>query len=55
MSMVCDFGCAHMGVLQNVPEWVWFVGDGMDAEELPKTASGKVMKHILRRWSAERV
>ena len=55
MSMVHDFGRAHTGVLQNVPEWVWFVGDGMDAEELPKTASGKVMKHILRRWSAERV
>ncbi|KAG6379668.1 hypothetical protein JVT61DRAFT_10188 [Boletus reticuloceps] len=28
---------------QNVPEWVW-----LDVEELPKTASGKVMKHILR-------
>ncbi|KAF8553800.1 acyl-CoA synthetase [Imleria badia] len=39
---------------QNVPVWVWFVGDGMDAEELPKTASGKVMKHILRRWSASK-
>ncbi|KAK0438327.1 uncharacterized protein EV420DRAFT_1280087 [Desarmillaria tabescens] len=27
---------------QNAPVWVWF------ADELPKTASGKVMKHILR-------
>lgn len=36
-----------------MPVWVWFVGDGKDAEELPKTASGKVMKHVLRRWSAK--
>lgn len=27
----------------------------MDADELPKTASGKVMKHVLRQWSAGRV
>ncbi|KAK0496216.1 hypothetical protein EDD18DRAFT_1074084 [Armillaria luteobubalina] len=27
---------------QNAPAWVWF------ADELPKTASGKVLKHILR-------
>ncbi|PBK94725.1 acetyl-CoA synthetase-like protein [Armillaria gallica] len=27
---------------QNAPAWVWFT------DELPKTASGKVMKHILR-------
>ena len=33
--------------------WVWFIGDGKDAEELPKTASGKVMKHVLRQWSAK--
>lgn len=39
--------------LQNTPVWVWFIGDGLDAEELPKTASGKVMKHLLRRWSAK--
>ncbi|KAG8216445.1 hypothetical protein J3R82DRAFT_6551 [Butyriboletus roseoflavus] len=38
---------------QNAPVWVWFIGDGLDAEELSKTASGKVMKHILRRWSAK--
>ncbi|KAI0689817.1 acyl-CoA synthetase [Cytidiella melzeri] len=37
---------------QNAPKWVWFVGeDGYD--ELPKTASGKVQKHILRKWSKE--
>ncbi|KAI0345202.1 acyl-CoA synthetase [Trametopsis cervina] len=37
---------------QNAPRWVWFVGeDGYD--ELPKTASGKVMKHVLRKWSKE--
>ncbi|EGO29430.1 hypothetical protein SERLADRAFT_412932 [Serpula lacrymans var. lacrymans S7.9] len=34
---------------QNAPAWVWFVG--VDGEELPKTASGKVMKHVLREWS----
>ncbi|KAF9239344.1 hypothetical protein BU15DRAFT_88107 [Melanogaster broomeanus] len=38
---------------QNAPAWVWFVGDGGSAQELPKTASGKVMKHILRKWSSE--
>ncbi|RXW24833.1 hypothetical protein EST38_g1049 [Candolleomyces aberdarensis] len=38
---------------QNAPTWVWFVdGDGTP-EELPKTASGKVQKHVLRRWSKE--
>ncbi|KIK99657.1 hypothetical protein PAXRUDRAFT_30368 [Paxillus rubicundulus Ve08.2h10] len=38
---------------QNAPAWVWFVGDpeSGSAQELPKTASGKVMKHILRKWS----
>ncbi|KAI0761447.1 acyl-CoA synthetase [Irpex lacteus] len=37
---------------QNAPKWVWFVGeDGYD--ELPKTASGKVQKHVLRQWSKE--
>lgn len=37
---------------QNAPRWVWFVGeDGYD--ELPKTASGKVQKHVLRKWSKE--
>ena len=51
---------------QNAPAYVWFVGhdygEGVDAEEeggvkkfmgLPKTASGKVMKHVLRKWSRE--
>ncbi|KAJ7207094.1 hypothetical protein GGX14DRAFT_500091 [Mycena pura] len=38
---------------QNAPAWVFFVGeDGMQSE-LPKTASGKVMKHVLREWSRE--
>ncbi|KAI0086214.1 acyl-CoA synthetase [Irpex rosettiformis] len=37
---------------QNAPKWVWFVGEeGYD--ELPKTASGKVQKHILRQWSKD--
>jgi acyl-CoA synthetase (AMP-forming)/AMP-acid ligase II len=36
---------------------VWIVGDervevgGEVVRELPKTASGKVMKHVLREWS----
>ncbi|KAG1737418.1 acetyl-CoA synthetase-like protein [Suillus lakei] len=38
---------------QNAPAWVWFVGEDGTPEELPKTASGKVMKHVLRKWSAE--
>ncbi|KAG1902364.1 acetyl-CoA synthetase-like protein [Suillus fuscotomentosus] len=38
---------------QNAPAWVWFVGEDGAAGELPKTASGKVMKHVLRKWSAE--
>ncbi|KAF8842000.1 acetyl-CoA synthetase-like protein [Paxillus ammoniavirescens] len=40
---------------QNAPAWVWFVGDpgSGSAQELPKTASGKVMKHILRKWSSK--
>ena len=35
---------------KNAPAWVWFVGED-GASELPKTASGKVQKHILRKWS----
>ncbi|TBU61090.1 acyl-CoA synthetase [Dichomitus squalens] len=38
---------------QNAPAWVWFVGEDGTPEELPKTASGKVQKHILRGWSKE--
>lgn len=40
---------------QNAPAWVWFVGEDGTPGELPKTASGKVMKHVLRKWSAELV
>lgn len=36
---------------QNAPTWVWFVGE--DGPEMPKTASGKVMKHVLREWSRD--
>ncbi|KII91201.1 hypothetical protein PLICRDRAFT_173092 [Plicaturopsis crispa FD-325 SS-3] len=36
---------------QNAPAWVWFLGEDGVPEELPKTASGKVMKHVLRKWS----
>ncbi|KAH6909638.1 acyl-CoA synthetase [Coprinopsis sp. MPI-PUGE-AT-0042] len=38
---------------QNAPGWVWFVGEDNTPEELPKTASGKVQKHILRDWSKD--
>ncbi|KAH8101930.1 acetyl-CoA synthetase-like protein [Cristinia sonorae] len=39
---------------QNAPAWVWFVGESdVVASELPKTASGKVMKHVLRDWSRD--
>lgn len=44
------FGC-----FQNAPTWVWFVGEDGCPLELPKTASGKVMKHVLRKWSRELV
>ncbi|KAF8488064.1 acyl-CoA synthetase [Gautieria morchelliformis] len=37
---------------QNQPVWVWFVGEDGVETELPKTASGKVQKHILRAWAA---
>lgn len=40
-------------VSQNAPAWVWFVGEDGCPGELPKTASGKVMKHVLRKWSRE--
>jgi len=38
---------------QNAPAWVWFLGEDGTPNELPKTASGKVQKHILREWSRE--
>ncbi|KDQ60182.1 hypothetical protein JAAARDRAFT_32562 [Jaapia argillacea MUCL 33604] len=38
---------------QNAPSWVWFLGEDGITEELPKTASGKVQKHILREWSKD--
>ncbi|KAF8589110.1 acyl-CoA synthetase [Ramaria rubella] len=37
---------------QNQPAWVWFVGEDGIEGELPKTASGKVQKHVLRTWAA---
>ncbi|PPQ75996.1 hypothetical protein CVT26_005948 [Gymnopilus dilepis] len=40
---------------QNAPAWVWFMNEDGAPEELPKTASGKVMKHILRKWSRDMV
>ncbi|EJU02271.1 acetyl-CoA synthetase-like protein [Dacryopinax primogenitus] len=36
---------------QNAPDYVWFLGEDGVPGELPKTASGKVMKHVLRKWS----
>lgn len=38
---------------QNAPAWVWFIGEDGTPNELPKTGSGKVQKHILRRYSRE--
>jgi len=38
---------------QNAPAWVFFLGEDWPADDLPKTASGKVMKHVLRKWSRE--
>ncbi|KAG8680555.1 hypothetical protein FRC08_016209 [Ceratobasidium sp. 394] len=36
---------------QNAPSWVWFLGEKGIPSELPKTASGKVMKNVLRDWA----
>ncbi|KAJ7151137.1 hypothetical protein C8R46DRAFT_1358051 [Mycena filopes] len=38
---------------QNAPAWIFFTGEDGAEGELPKTASGKVMKHVLREWSRE--
>jgi len=38
---------------QTAPAWVWFIGEDGVQDELPKTASGKVQKHILREWSRD--
>ncbi|KAG6831152.1 hypothetical protein H0H87_006082 [Tephrocybe sp. NHM501043] len=38
---------------QNAPTWMWFLGEDGAQDELPKTASGKVMKHVLREWSKD--
>lgn len=44
---------AKLTLSQNAPAWVWFVGEDGTPGELPKTASGKVMKHVLRELSTE--
>ncbi|KAL5638211.1 hypothetical protein ACGC1H_005048 [Rhizoctonia solani] len=36
---------------QNAPVWVWLLGEAGVPPELPKTASGKVMKNVLRDWA----
>ncbi|PCH44870.1 acetyl-CoA synthetase-like protein [Wolfiporia cocos MD-104 SS10] len=38
---------------QNTPAWVWFAGEDGVPEEMPKTASGKIMKHVLRSWAQD--
>ncbi|KAJ7268374.1 hypothetical protein C8J57DRAFT_1325005 [Mycena rebaudengoi] len=38
---------------QNAPTWVFFLAEDVSASELPKTASGKVMKQVLRDWSRD--
>jgi len=40
-------------MMQNAPAWIWFIGEDGTPKELPKTASGKVQKHVLRRWSKD--
>ncbi|KAJ2918969.1 hypothetical protein MD484_g1453, partial [Candolleomyces efflorescens] len=42
-----------VGAWINAPAWVWFLKEDGTPEELPKTASGKVQKHVLRKWSKE--
>ncbi|KIJ39009.1 hypothetical protein M422DRAFT_210533 [Sphaerobolus stellatus SS14] len=37
---------------QNRPAWIWFVNEEGVEEELPKTPSGKIQKHILRKWGS---
>ena len=34
---------------------MWFIGEDGINDELPKTASGKVQKHILREWAEDLV
>ncbi|KDN37912.1 acetyl-CoA synthetase-like protein [Tilletiaria anomala UBC 951] len=41
--------------LQSAPDWIWWLGEDGVAEELPKTASGKVKKVDLRAWSKDLV
>lgn len=36
---------------QNAPSWVWYLGENGIPAQLPKTASGKVMKNVLREWA----
>jgi hypothetical protein len=51
--LVCLIRIAYPCIEQNAPAWVWFVGEDGVHSELPKTASGKVMKHVLRGMSKE--
>lgn len=38
---------------QNELVWVWFMGEDGQPKELPTTAGGKVMKHVLGGWSRD--
>ncbi|KAF8740229.1 AMP-binding enzyme C-terminal domain, partial [Rhizoctonia solani] len=40
---------------QNAPSRVWLLGEAGAPAELPKTASGKVMKNVLRDWAKEMI
>ncbi|RDB30266.1 putative acyl-CoA synthetase YngI [Hypsizygus marmoreus] len=51
-EVIRDFVAKSMNP-QNAPTWVWFLGEEGTHDELPKTASGKVMKHVLRKWSKD--
>ncbi|KAL5476811.1 hypothetical protein ACEPAI_2997 [Sanghuangporus weigelae] len=42
-----------VGAWINAPTWIWFTSEEGAPAALPKTASGKVQKHILREWTKE--
>ncbi|KZW01515.1 acetyl-CoA synthetase-like protein [Exidia glandulosa HHB12029] len=50
-QMLREYVAATMNP-QNAPTYIWFLEEG---ESLPKTASGKVQKNILREWSVARL
>ncbi|KZP15938.1 acetyl-CoA synthetase-like protein [Athelia psychrophila] len=47
--------CVSESCPQGKPAWVWFAGEDGLPDALPKTASGKIQKNVLRTWSQELV